>query len=110
MFITKAGKDALFAYFNGPPKWTRNTNMPRINTNPDLDAIINEHNLRRNQAAHQLRNWKGVAYENTQVTLVVEPGDIEAAIADSLSMPFSEFILKFVRDLLSGGGGCGRIV
>ena len=44
-----------------------------------------------------------MAYENTQVTLVVEPGDIEAAIADSLSMPFSEFITEFVGDLLSGG-------
>ena len=44
-----------------------------------------------------------MAYENTQVTLVVQPGDIEAAIADSLSMPFSEFITKFVGDLLSGG-------
>lgn len=56
--------------------------MPRINTNPGLDTIINEHNLRRDQAARQLRNWKGMAYENTQVTLVVEPGDIEAAIPD----------------------------
>ena len=44
-----------------------------------------------------------MAYENTQITLVVEPGDTEAAIADSLSMPFSEFITKFVGDLLSGG-------
>ena len=69
--------------------------MTRINTNPDLDAIINEHNLRRDHAARQLQNWKGMAYENTQVTLVIEPGDIEAAIADSLSMPFSEFTLKF---------------
>ena len=77
--------------------------MPRINTNTGLGAIINKHNLRRNQAACQLRNWKGMAYENTQITLVVEPGDIEAAIADSLSMPFSEFITEFVGDLLSGG-------
>ena len=62
--------------------------MPRINTNPGLDAIINKRKLRRDQAAGQLQSWKGMAYANTQVTLVVEPGDIEAAIADSLSMPF----------------------
>ena len=47
-----------------------------------------------------------MAYENTQVALVVEQGDIEAAIADSLSMPFAEFITKFVGDLLSGGRLC----
>ena len=84
--------------------------MPRINTNAGLDAIINEHHLRRDQAARQLRNWKGVVYENTQITVIIEPGDIEAAIADSLSMPFSEFITKSIGDLFSGGGDCARIV
>ena len=39
----------------------------------------------------------------SQITLIVAPGDIEAAITDSLSMPFSEFITKFIGDLLSGG-------
>ena len=77
--------------------------MPQINTNPGLDASIHEHNLQRNQAACQLQNWKGMAYENNQVTLVVKPGDLEATISESLSMPFSEFITKFVGGLLSGG-------
>lgn len=53
-------------------------------------------------------------YENTQTTLIVKPGDIEVAIADSLSRPFSEFIPKFIRDLITGrrGGirGCAWIV
>ena len=40
-------------------------------------------------------------YATTELALVVEPGDVEAAIADSLSVPFSEFITNFVGDLLS---------
>jgi hypothetical protein len=42
-------------------------------------------------------------YATTELALVVEPGDVEAAIADSLSVPFSEFITNFVGDLLSWG-------
>ena len=84
--------------------------MPRINTNPGLNAIIHKHNLRCKQTSHQLRNWEGMAYDNTQVTLVVKLGDIEAAIADSLPMPFSEFITESFGNLLSGGSGCARII
>lgn len=100
--VTEAGKDALYALFTGPPMWARNTTLPRVNTNTNLDTIISKYYLRRDQADCQVQNWKGVVYEHTQVTLITKPGDVESSITDSLSMPFAEYITTFLEDLLSG--------
>ena len=60
--------------------------MPRINTNPGHDTIINEHNLRRDQAARQLQILKGWRMKILKSPYLSSQRVVEAAINDLVSL------------------------
>merc|ERR1711982_72404 len=81
--ITKAAIDALFGHFK-KTKWPRNKILPKHNGDSTLDKIIETHGLQRRQASYQLRKWKGMTYEHTQVELVVRPEEIVKSITECI--------------------------
>ncbi len=99
--ITKEGKDELWAYFD-KKNWARNTPMPRANVDTALDGIINKFKLQRDQASRQLLKWKAAKYQNTQVCILLNPGDIEKSISESISMSPEAFMTKFLHDINHG--------
>ena len=99
--ITDAAKAALHKYFSDS-NWSRNEKMPKQNGDMGLDNIINEFGLERSQASRQLRNWKGIVYENTQTELIFNPESIEKSIYQCMSMDPPEYIAQLLDDLRSG--------
>ncbi|KAL9184799.1 hypothetical protein ACHAXT_002576 [Thalassiosira profunda] len=101
--ITKEAKAALYAHFTRI-KWPRNKQMPKVNTDSGLDAIITRFGLERKQASRQLRNWKGERYDNSQVKIILNPEDIEATINDSISMSVPKFVTQTLDDIYEKRG------
>ena len=99
--ISKAAIEALFEYF-AKMKWPRNKNLPKQNGDSTLDKIIQTYGLQRRQASYQLRKWKGMTYEHTQVELVVRPEEIEKSISECMSTKTDEFVRSILDDIAEG--------
>ena len=83
-------------------KWPRNKNLPKQNGDSTLDKIIQTYGLQRKQASYQLRKWKGMTYEHTQVELVVRPEEIEKSISECMSTKTDEFVRSILDDIAEG--------
>ncbi len=76
--------------------------MPRANVDTGLDDIIQKYKFQHNQASRQLLKWKAAKFQNSQVRIILDPGDIEKSISESLSMPLEAFMTKFLDDIFHG--------
>ncbi len=107
--ISAAAKTALHKYFM-ENNYKRNDKMPKRNGDKGLDAIINKFSLERSQASRQLRNWKGINFDNSQVKLVIHPEDIEECIYQGLSEDSLEsFIDKILKNICDGSEVDGSV-
>ena len=82
--ITAAAKAELFRHFT-TVGYKRNTRMPKNNADKSLDVVIEKFGLKRDQVSRQLRNWKGINFENSQVKMIINPEDIEDSVYQGLS-------------------------
>ena len=107
--ISSDAKADLHKYFSDA-NWPRNKTLPKENADTALDSIIKKYKLKRSQASRQLSRWKGITYENKQVTLILEPEDIEHAIYESMSVDnWEDFVIQFLDDLHDGKDVQGSI-
>ena len=85
--ITAAAKSALFKHFKDK-QWKINILLPKGNAFPgsiELVEIVNKFNLKRDQVARQLRNYKNELIGHTQVNILLGADDLRQRMRDSLS-------------------------
>jgi hypothetical protein len=85
--ITAAAKSALFKHFKDKD-WKINILLPKGNAFPgtiELVEIVNKFNLKRDQVARQLRNYKNELLGHTQVNILLGADDLRQRMRDSLS-------------------------
>ena len=91
--ISSTAKISLRAYFEGA-NWPFNKALPRgaeFSCGP-LGDIVREYCLKKSQVARQLLNYKKGKFMNTQVTILLNPSDLDERIREGMAMSTPRFV------------------
>ena len=92
--ISSAAKISLCAYFEGA-NWPLNKALPsrgaEFSCGP-LGDIVREYCLKKLQVARQLLNYKKGKFMNTQVTILLNPSDLDKRIREGMAMSTPRFV------------------
>ena len=77
--------------------------MPKVNTDGHLGCIIDQYNLKRNQALRQNVSWENKTYNNSKANIILNLEDNELQVEGSLSMEWEEFVVDFLVTTYSQG-------
>jgi len=93
--ISNAAKSALRAYFEGV-HWPLNKALPNGAEflNGPLGDIMRQFRLVKMQVACQLLNYKKEKFMNTQVSILLNPSDLDERIREGMAMSPVEFVLS----------------
>ena len=97
--ITAAAKSALFKHFKDQD-WKMNILLPKGNAFPgniQLAEIVNKFNLKRDQVARQLRNYKNEVLGHTQVNILLGTDDLRQRVRDNLTFTSLEFVSETLK-------------
>ena len=97
--ITAAAKSALFKHFKDKD-WKINILLPKGNAFPgtiELAEIVNKFNLKRDQVARQLRNYKNELIGHTQVNILLGTDDLRQRVRDNLAFTSLEFVSETLK-------------
>jgi hypothetical protein len=91
--ISKAKKSSLLAYFEGV-NWPLNKALPKGAEflNGPLGGVMRQFHLVKKQVAHQLLNYKKGKYMNTQVSILLNPSDLDEQLHEGMAMSTAEFV------------------
>ena len=91
--ISNAAKSALLAYFEGV-NWPLNKALPKGAKllNGPLGDITRQFRLVKMQVAYQLLNYKKEKFMNTQVSILLNPSDLDERIRKGMAMSTTEFV------------------
>jgi len=91
--ISNAAKSALRAYFEGV-NWPLNKALPKGAEflNGPLGDIMRQFRLVKTQVARQLLNYKKEKFMNTQVSILLNPSDLDERIREGMAMSPAEFV------------------
>jgi hypothetical protein len=93
--ISNAAKSAMRAYFKGV-KWPLNKALPKgakFLIGP-LGDIMRQFCLVKTHVARQLLNYKKEKFMNTQVSILLNPSDLDERICEGMAMSPAEFVLS----------------
>ena len=85
--ISSAAKISLRVYFEGA-NWPLNKALPRgaeFSCGP-LGDIVREYCLEKSQVARQLLNYKKGKFMNTQVSILLNPSDLDERIREGMPL------------------------
>jgi len=93
--ILNAAKSALRAYFEGV-NWPLNKALPKGAEflNGPLGDITRQFRLVKTQVACQLLNYKKEKFMNTQVSILLNPSDLDERIREGMAISTAEFVLS----------------
>jgi hypothetical protein len=91
--ISNAAKSSLRAYFEGV-NWPLNKALPKGAEflNGELGDIMRQFCLVKTQVAHQLLNYKKGRFMNTQVSILLNPSDLDERLREGMAMSTPEFV------------------
>ena len=91
--ISNAAKSSLRAYFEGV-RWPLNKALPKGAEflNGPLGDITRQYLLVRTQVARQLLNYKKEKFLNTQVSILLNPSDLDERIREGMAMSAHKFV------------------
>ena len=91
--ISNAAKSYLCAYFEGV-RWPLNKALPKGAEflNGPLGDIMRQFLLVKLQVACQLLNYKKVRFMNTQVSILLNPSDLDERIREGMAMSTAKFV------------------
>ncbi len=91
--ISNAAKSSLRAYFKGV-NWPLNKALPKAAEffYGPLGDITRQFLLVKMQAARQLLNYKKEKFMNTQVSILLNPSDLDKRIGEGMAMSLAEFV------------------
>ena len=91
--ISNAAKSSLRAYFEGV-NWPLNKALPKGAEflNGPLGDITSQFLLVKTQLARQLLNYKKAKFMNTQVSILLNPSDLDERIREGMAMSPAEFV------------------
>ena len=100
--ITKAAKLLLREQFV-KAKWTLNKGLPKgKGAYPgDLQKIVDQFGLKREQVRRQLNNYKKEVFGNSKITLTLSPEEIRDKINEGLLMSNSDFVNETIKKISS---------
>jgi hypothetical protein len=99
--ISSTAKISLCAYFEGA-NWPLNKALPRgaeFSCGP-LGDIVREYCLEKLQVARQLLNYKKGKFMNTQVSILLNPSDLDERIREGMAMSTAEFVSSTLTRIL----------
>jgi hypothetical protein len=91
--ISSAAKISLRAYFEGAI-WPLNKALPKgaeFSCGP-LGDIVREYCLQKSQVARQLLNYKKGKFMNIQVSILLNPSDLDKRIREGMAMSTPRFV------------------
>jgi hypothetical protein len=90
---SNAAKSSLRAYFEGV-NWPLNKALPKGAEflNGPLGDIMRQFCLVKTQVAHQLLNYKKVRFMNTQVSILLNPSNLDERIREGMAMSPAKFV------------------
>jgi hypothetical protein len=93
--ILNATKSSLRAYFEGV-NWPLNKALPKGAEflNGLLKDIMRQYLLVKTQVAHQLLKYKKEKFMNTQVSILLNPSNLDERICEGMAMSPAEFVLS----------------
>jgi hypothetical protein len=106
--ISNATKSSLCVYFKGV-NWPLNTALPKgaeFLSGP-LGDIMRQILLVKTQDARQLLNYKKEKYLNTQVSIILNPSDLDERICEGMAMSPAEFVSSTLMRICNPDTGCG---
>jgi hypothetical protein len=91
--ISIAAKSSLRAYFEGE-NWPLNKALPKGAEflNGPLGGIMRQFCLVKTQVARQLLNYKKGKFMNTQVSILLNPSDLDERLREGMAMSTPEFV------------------
>ena len=91
--ILNAAKSSLRAYFEGV-NWPLNKALPKGAEflNGPLADIMRQFCLVKTQVAHQLLNYKKGTFMNMQVSILLNPSDLDERLYEGMAMSTPEFV------------------
>ncbi len=91
--ITRAAKTSLHDYFEGV-NWPLNKALPRGAEFMCglLGDIVRQYNLQKTQVVCQLQNYKRGKFMNMQVSILLNPSDLDERLREGMAMSTSEFV------------------
>jgi len=91
--ISNTAKSALHVYFEGV-NWPLNKALPKGAEflNGPLGDITRQFRLVKTQVARQLLNYKKEKFMNTQVSILLNPSDLDERIREGMAMSTAEFV------------------
>ena len=91
--ILNAAKSSLRAYFEGV-NWPLNKALPKGAEflNGPLGDIMRQFCLVKTQVARQLLNYKKERFMNTQVSILLNPSDLDERIREGMAMSTAKFV------------------
>jgi hypothetical protein len=106
--ISNAAKSSLRAYFKGV-NWPLNKALPKGAKflNGPLGDIMRQFLLVKSQVAHQLLNYKKEKYATTQVSIILNPSDLDKRICEGMAMSLAEFVSLTLMRICNPDTGCG---
>ena len=96
--ILNAAKSALHAYFEGL-NWPLNKALPKGAKflNGPLGDIMRQFRLVKTQVARQLLNYKKEKSMHTQVSILLNPSDLDERIREGMVMSLAELVASKLR-------------
>jgi hypothetical protein len=91
--ISNAVKSSLLAYFEGV-NWPLNKALPKGAEflNGPLGDIMRQFHMVKKQVARQLLNYKKGKFMNTQVSILLNPSDLDEQLCEGMAMSTPEFV------------------
>ena len=101
--ISEDAKKALFNYFDGCD-FPINDPLPRHNSpgHAELDTIISQFGLQRDQAARQLRKWKDFKFHIYATLFTSSPAKLAQQIAGKISLSPLEILVTTLKGIITG--------
>ena len=96
--ISNAAKSSLRAYFEGV-NWPLNKALPKGAEflNGPLGDIMRQFCLVKTQVARQLLKYKKGRFMNTQVSILLNPSDLDERLGEGMAMSTPEFVSSTLR-------------
>jgi len=102
--ISNAANSSLRAYFEGV-NWPLNKALPKGAEflNGPLGDIIRQFCLVKTQVARQLLNYKKGRFMNTQVSILLNPFDLDERLCEGMAMSTPEFMSSTLLRICNPG-------